>query len=144
MLRSFGSFTRALLHMGADRDIYGRPTVSRNDGSWLGTCFTKGSRRLTLAGRTTMPKVNCLAPPRTYIVGQLLSFDASKWAARQCPSLKPICSRPKQSARRWPNSANSAHAPTAPAKVDSSARWSAWLITTTSSNSFFSAPMGAA
>ena len=50
---------------------------------------------------------------------------------------------PKPSARRWPSGANSTRVPTTPAKGYSSARWSAWSIPTTSSNSSFSARMGA-
>ena len=44
----------------------------------------------------------------------------------------------------WPTGANSARAPTTPAKVYSSARWSASSIPAASSNCSFSGRMGAA
>ena len=51
---------------------------------------------------------------------------------------------PKPSAKRWPTGANYARVPTTSEKVYSSARWSTWSIPTTSSNTSFSARMGAA
>lgn len=35
--------------------------------------FAKGSRKLTLASRATMPKINFLEPPRTHTFGQTTS-----------------------------------------------------------------------
>ncbi len=50
----------------------------------------------------------------------------------------------KPSARQWPIGASSVRALTTPAKAYNSARWSAWSMPTTSSNTSFSARMGAA
>ena len=72
-------------------------------------------------------------------------ISRSRCAARCTTSSSPRSAKlvaPKPSARRWPIGANSARAPTTPAKAYSSARWSAWSIPTTSSNSSFSARMG--
>ena len=52
--------------------------------------------------------------------------------------------RAEPSAERWPVGANSARAPTTPAKAYSSALWSALSIPTTSSISYFLARMVAA
>lgn len=58
-------------------------------GEWPGPGFAKGSSKVTVTGRATVPKVSFLEPPRTHTFGQERSVckregGRSKFASSGC------------------------------------------------------------
>jgi hypothetical protein len=112
--------------------------------SWINSCCN--SRCWNGSPKTCCkPKRQCGQPMKRRLTKKTSpKTNTTHWDSKP-PTWPPAkLGAPKPYARRWPIGADSARVPTTPSKAYSSARWSAWSIPTTSSNSSFSARMGAA